>query len=82
MTYKDRLYLIDEFPKFYKGDIFNANVRNSYYETEKIINGYDQIRKRGCNCQWNDFQQQINKLYEQWLQEQGKEELPNTKRDL
>lgn len=77
MTYKDQRYLIDEFPKFFKGDIFNNNVRTAYYETERIIQGYDQISKRGCNCQWNDFQQQINKLYEQWLQNQGETQLPN-----
>lgn len=77
MTYKDQRFLIDEFPNFFKGDIFNNNVRNAYYETERIIQGYDQIKKRGCNCQWNDFQQQINKLYEEWLQNQSEAQVSN-----
>jgi hypothetical protein len=77
MTYKDQRFLIDEFPNFFKGDIFNNNVRNAYYETERIIQGYDQIKKRGCNCQWNDFQHQINKLYEEWLQNQSEAQVSN-----
>lgn len=75
MTLKDRRYLIDEFPKFYKGDIFNNNVRNAYYETERIIMGYEHPKRRGCNCEYNKLQQQINELYEKWLSNETQEGL-------
>lgn len=76
MTYKDRIFLIEEFPKFYKGNIFDGPTRQAYYEAERIIMGYDQIKRRGCNCEYNRFQQQINKLYEEWSNK-GQETLPN-----
>ena len=50
MTYKDQRFLIDMFPEFKDGDIFNTKVLNAYYRAEKIIKGYDEIKRRGCNC--------------------------------
>ena len=66
MTLKDRRYLLDEFPKYYKQNIFDSPVLLAYYEVERIIMGYEQIKRRGCNCEYNRFQHQIDKLYEQW----------------
>ena len=77
MTLKDRRYLLDEFPKYYKDNIFEIPVRQAYYEAERIIMGYEQIKRRGCNCEYNRFQQQINKLYEQWNEKDKQVGLPN-----
>ena len=78
MTYKDQRFLIDIFPEFKDGDIFNTKVLNAYYRAEKIIKGYDEIKRRGCNCQYGKFQKEVDNLYKNWLYEQ-KIGLHNTK---
>ena len=70
MILEDRRYLIDIFPEFTGRDIFNKEVLNAYYKVEKIIKGYDEIKRRGCNCQYGKFQKEVDNLYNNWLHEQ------------
>ena len=71
MTLEDRRYLIDIFPEFTGKDIFNTKVLNAYYRVEKIIKGYDEIKRRGCNCQYGKFQKEVDIIYNNWLHEIG-----------
>lgn len=68
MDNRDIVFLKYEFgPKYYQKPIFDSQVLNAYYVAEKILKGLPQIQRRGCNCEYNRFQQQVNKLYEEWL---------------
>lgn len=67
MNSEDKEWLIVTFPEYYQGNIFDKEVLNAYYNAEKILLGNDKINRRGCDCQYNRVQQQIDRLYKQFL---------------
>lgn len=67
MNSKDKEWLINTFPVYYKENIFDKQVLNAYYEAERILLGNDKLNRRGCSCNYNRAQEQIDRLYKQFL---------------
>lgn len=63
----DTKYLKEEFPK-YQGRMLRGDVLASYYEAERILKGLKTIKKRSCGCNYSSMGREVDKLYENWLQ--------------
>jgi len=39
---------------------------SAYYEAERILNGWDKIRKRDCSCELGALKNTVEAKYHQW----------------
>ena len=65
MNSKDEKWLEEIFPQ-YKGRTVRGEVLTAYYEAERILNGWDKTKRRGCSCELRSLANSVNKLYENW----------------
>lgn len=68
MSEQDKQWLLKEFPK-YKGLVPKGNVWGNYLEAERILLGREKVMERGCGCVRNSVKQNVDTLYENWLNE-------------
>ena len=47
-----------------------GNVIHDYLSAEKILNGYDKIKRRGCGCEYGGMARAVDKLYKEWLEKE------------
>ena len=67
MTNEEIKYLKEVFdPVKYKEPIGSS--RNKYYEAERILNGWDKIKKRSCSCAMPGMAIKVRELYKLWLE--------------
>ena len=71
MNSNDKIYLKEEFPK-YQGRMLRGDVLASYYEAERILKGLKSIKKRSCGCNYSSMGRDVDRLYENWLQNETK----------
>ena len=64
---KDSNWLKGHFTKESYGKVPRGNVIHDYLYAEKILNGYDKIRKRSCGCEYSGMARAVDKLYKEWL---------------
>jgi len=76
LTTEDAKWIKDYYYKEVHGRTLRGDIMNGYYEAERILNGWDEIQRRGCSCQWRNvamgvhallgrYKEEIDKLYEQ-----------------
>lgn len=62
----DKDWLRDSFPTFQKR-VLRGDVLNAYYRAEMLLNGWDNIKKRGCYCQHGSLKDGVESKYTEWL---------------
>ena len=65
---KDSNWLKGHFTTESYGKSMRGNVIHDYLYAEKILRGYDKIKRRGCGCEYGGVQRAVNKLYTEWLE--------------
>ena len=65
LTTIDRQFLLNTFPLF-QGKTMRGEVLAGYYKAEQLLKGWDQIKTRGCSCNYSALQREIDKLYKEW----------------
>lgn len=73
MNEEDRYWLIEEFPSFI-GRTLMRDTLNAYYRAEKLLNGWDQIKRRTCSCSLRSLKEKTEHNYRTWLHEQKLQE--------
>ncbi len=64
---RDSNWLTDHFAKESYGKVPRGTVIHDYLNAERILNGYDKIKKRGCGCEYGGMARAVDKLYKEWL---------------
>jgi len=67
MSNEDREWLLNEFPQYLNKSLIRG-VENYYYRAEMLLNGWDQIKKRSCSCQFRSLKDTVIRKYNSWLQ--------------
>lgn len=70
MKSEDRLWLIQEFPKF-KGRTMMKKTVDSYLKAEMILNGWDRVKSRSCSCHLRGLADTVNAAYGKFINENG-----------
>ncbi len=65
---KDSNWLKGHFTKESYGKVPRGNVIYDYLYAEKILKGYDKIKKRGCGCEYGGMARAVDKLFQTWLE--------------
>jgi ATP-dependent RNA circularization protein (DNA/RNA ligase family) len=64
---KDKSWLLNHFAEESYGKIMRGTTVYDYLYAEKILKGYNKIKRRSCGCEYGGVQRSVNKLYEEWL---------------
>lgn len=67
---RDSNWLKGHFTKESYEKVMRGTVIHDYLYAEKILKGYDKIKRRGCGCEYGGVQRSVNKLYEEWLEKE------------
>lgn len=67
---KDSIWLKEHFAKESYKKVLRGNVIHDYLSAEKILNGYDKIKRRSCGCQYGGMARAVDKLYKEWLEKE------------
>ena len=67
---KDSIWLKEYFAKESYGKVMRGNVIHDYLSAEKILNGYDKIKRRGCGCEYGGMARAVDRLYKEWLEQE------------
>ena len=67
---KDSKWLKGHFAKESYGKVPRGNVIHDYLQAEKILIGYDKIKRRGCGCEYGSMARAVDKLYKEWLEQE------------
>ena len=67
---KDSIWLKEHFAKESYKKVLRGNVISDYLSAEKILNGYDKIKRRGCGCEYGGMARAVDKLYKEWLEKE------------
>ena len=67
MNLEDKAWLRNKFPE-YQHRTLKGEVLENYYLAEKLLTGADSINRRSCGCNLRGMASQVNKLYDNWLQ--------------
>ena len=65
MTKEEAIFLVEKFEKQALGLILKGKVTDYYYEAERILRGWDKIKKRGCTCEYKNMARIVNGLFDQ-----------------
>jgi hypothetical protein len=65
LTTIDRQFLLNTFP-LHQARPIKGEVLAAYYKAEALLKGWDQIKPRGCSCNYGALQREIDKLYKEW----------------
>ena len=71
MSNEDREWLLNEFPQYLNKSLIRG-VEKHYMRAEMLLNGWDQIKKRSCSCQFRSLKEGVVKSYNKWLQNEQK----------
>lgn len=71
MKVEDTIYLKEVFPQ-HRGRTIRGETLAVYYETERILQGKQQIQKRGCSCEFRSMAENVHMLYDKWLSDEQK----------
>jgi len=71
MKDEDKKWLIEEFSK-YRGKTIRGETLAAYYRAEMLLNGWAQIKRRGCSCQLRSLADGVDKSYNKWLSDNEK----------
>jgi len=64
-------FLLNVFPE-YQGRTLRGDVLNAYLKAEMHLKDRHAIQKRGCSCQYGSLGREVDKLYKEWLERNGK----------
>jgi hypothetical protein len=64
---KDRQWLETTFKNESYGKGLRGNVVYDYLYAEKVLKGYDRIKKRGCSCNYGSLKNGVDKLYKEFI---------------
>ncbi len=67
---RDSNWLKDHFAKESYGKVPRGTIIHDYLNAERILNGYDKIRKRSCGCEYGGMARAVDKLYKEWLEKE------------
>lgn len=72
-TWLKNTFLLEYFdtPVALRGDALSA-----YYEAERILNGWDEIKRRGCNCELGSLKNTVSTKFKKFLEDELYKELP------
>ena len=73
MKDSEKQWLIQEFPK-HKGKTVRGDIAKAYYEAERILNGWTQIKRRGCGCELGGMAKAVDNSYNKWISNNGLQE--------
>lgn len=68
MNSKDKEWLLNEFPK-YIGKTLMKDTLTAYYKAEMLVNGWNEIKKRGCSCNYKQLKNSTEISYKKWVNE-------------
>ena len=78
MTESEKVWLKNTFlleyfdtPVALKGDGLSA-----YYEAERILNGWDEIKRRGCKCELGTLKSSVSTKLKKFLEDELYKEVP------
>ncbi len=66
MSEQDYKWLKEEFPQYLNKSLIRG-VEKHYYKAEMLLNGWDQIKKRSCSCQYRGLKNSVVDKYNKWL---------------
>lgn len=64
-------FLLNVFPE-YQGRTLRGDVLNMYYKAEMYLKDRHAIQRRSCGCQYGSMGREVDKLYNEWLERNGK----------
>ncbi len=67
---RDSNWLREHFAKESYGKVMRGNVIHDYLNAERILNGYDKIKRRSCGCEYGGMARAVDKLYKEWLEKE------------
>ena len=67
---KDSNWLKGHFTKESYKKVLRGNVISDYLQAEKILNGYDKIKRRSCGCHYQGMARAVDKSYKEWLEKE------------
>jgi len=67
---RDSNWLREHFAKESYGKVMRGNVIHDYLNAERILNGYDKIKRRSCGCEYGGVQRAVNISYNKWLEKE------------
>lgn len=70
MNLDDKTWLRNTFPE-YKDRTLKGEVLEAYYRAEKVLSGWESIKRRGCGCELRGLANTVNMLYDNWLNSNG-----------
>ena len=61
------IFLLEYYDKavFLKGDLLPA-----YYEAERILNGWEEIKKRDCTCTYRSLKASVDSQFKKFLKDE------------
>lgn len=65
MNTQEAIFLKEQFENQAKGLILKGKVVDIYYEAERILRGWDKIKRRGCTCEYRTMSNIVNSLFDQ-----------------
>lgn len=68
MKHSEEVWLKEIFPN-HKGKTIKGETYQVYLEAERILNGWESVKKRSCSCQYRSLAQDVNRLYNKWNEE-------------
>lgn len=67
ITDKDKKWLLTSFKVNSYGKVMRGNIIHEYLYAEKVLKGYDKIKRRGCGCEHGGVKTQVDRLFKEWL---------------
>ena len=64
-------FLLNVFPE-YQGRTLRGDVLNAYYKAEMLLKDRHAIQRRSCGCQYGSMGREVDRLYKEWLERNGK----------
>ena len=64
-------FLLNVFPE-YQGRTLRGDVLNAYYKAEMLLKDRHAIQRRSCGCQYGSMGREVDRLYQEWLERNGK----------
>lgn len=71
MSEEDKKWLKEEFGQYRNNNLIRG-VEQHYYRAEMLLNGWSEIKKRGCSCQYRGLKNSVLQKYDKWLQDENK----------
>lgn len=66
MTLEDAKWLKYEFEPKFLGKGIRGKTLEAYLEAERILNGWDSTKRRGCSCEYRALANNVNAMFSQF----------------